>query len=149
MGGHPYWYFVPYDDGVKDALGALREREFRAGRYWPVCDDVDFEAPEAEQPAPGPQHRSMRAALEAAAETGTRSILDIERLSNQADYSVAAPVDAATSRKLFGSVQPDRAAVERGFDELLERIERGQCLYVVIHEGTEPREILFAGHSYD
>jgi hypothetical protein len=36
MGGHPYWYFVPFQPNAQVALDELREREFRAGRYSPV-----------------------------------------------------------------------------------------------------------------
>jgi hypothetical protein len=33
MGGHPYWYFVPFQPDLGTALRSLREREFKAGRY--------------------------------------------------------------------------------------------------------------------
>ncbi len=44
MGGHPYWYFVPYSENPKVALEALREREFKAGRYNPVLPFIELGA---------------------------------------------------------------------------------------------------------
>ena len=34
-------------------------------------------------------------------------------------------------------------------DDLFEAIPRGQCLYVVVHEGDQPKELFFAGYSFD
>jgi hypothetical protein len=36
MGGHPYWYIVPYESDIDAALHKLKQREFEAGRYNPV-----------------------------------------------------------------------------------------------------------------
>ncbi|MBE9040177.1 hypothetical protein IQ235_05145 [Oscillatoriales cyanobacterium LEGE 11467] len=33
MGGNPWHYFTPYRADINSALQALREQEFRAGRY--------------------------------------------------------------------------------------------------------------------
>jgi hypothetical protein len=38
MGGHPWWYLVPYEKDVAKSLEALRQREFKAGRYNPAED---------------------------------------------------------------------------------------------------------------
>jgi hypothetical protein len=35
MGGHAYWYLVPYESNVQDALDRLRDREFKAGPLQP------------------------------------------------------------------------------------------------------------------
>ena len=79
MGGHPYWYFVPYQGDLAKTLNALRDREFKAGRYNPVVPFPDFNNPDSFQKAPGAGHASIDDAREAAAEDGTRSILDVER----------------------------------------------------------------------
>ena len=34
-------------------------------------------------------------------------------------------------------------------DNLFEAIDRGHCLYVVVYEGDQPKELYFAGYSYD
>ena len=44
MGGHPYWYFVPYQENIQEALNALRQREFQAGRYNPATRVSAFSA---------------------------------------------------------------------------------------------------------
>ena len=81
MGGHPYWYFVSYEGDAGQALDALREREFLAGRYNPVLRYIEFDDPGFSAQQPGPQHDSIEAAMEAALEEGTRSILDVRTRS--------------------------------------------------------------------
>jgi hypothetical protein len=72
MGGHPYWYFVPYETDPSAALQKLRRREFEAGRYNPAIPfpkfPVDLGATSA-----GAKHRSIKAALEDSDADGTRS----------------------------------------------------------------------------
>ena len=82
MGGHPYWYVVDYQEDIAAALNALRQREFLAGRYNPVISYPHKLFPIGPQsPAPGAAHISIREAVEASDADGTRSILDIERIS--------------------------------------------------------------------
>ena len=57
MGGHPWYYSVPYVEDIAGALSALREREFRAGRYYPAEKLPRF--PVDENHAPGCQHVSI------------------------------------------------------------------------------------------
>ena len=45
MGGHPYYYVVPYQQDVERALAVLRENEFRAGRYYPAMPRLTFGEP--------------------------------------------------------------------------------------------------------
>ncbi|MGH7143619.1 MAG: hypothetical protein ACREJ2_05720 [Planctomycetota bacterium] len=152
MGGNPYWYFVKYQDDLGDALQQLRDREFRAGRYFPAIDAM-FEfpfPPGPDSPAPGAQHLSIEEAIEAAAESGTNSILDIESIGDEPFFCVAAPVDPALLRQLVGTDQPTRAMLESpAANELFESIERGQALYVVLYKDGQPDEIYFAGISFD
>jgi hypothetical protein len=147
MGGHPYWYFVPFDGDVAVALRSLREREFKAGRYSPVVRYLDFADPATARLAPGAQHRSVEDAVADAEDEGTRSILDIERISSIPDYGAAAPLDAQSLMGLYGTTEPTREMVEKL--EFLEDVERGQCVYVVIYKDGAPSEICFAGYSYD
>src|SRR5262245_4034699 len=127
MGGHPYWYFVRYNSDVSKALNDLREQEFRAGRYNPVLPFLDFPL-SPNSPAPGPKHRSIEAALQASAEDGTRSILDIERVGTQPDYCVAVPLDQLILESLYGTATPTREMAENNLD-FLEDVERGHCVY--------------------
>jgi hypothetical protein len=74
MGGHPCYYFVPYEEDIGAALQKLRKREFEAGRYNPAIPFLDFPIGPA-SPAPGKQHSSIQQALDASDADGTRSIL--------------------------------------------------------------------------
>jgi hypothetical protein len=147
VGGHPYWYYVPYEADVQAALDKLRAREFAAGRYSPVIRFLEFQEPAFSAQNPGTRHKTIGAAIEAAAEDGTRSILDIAEVGRRPDLGVAAPPSAARLRELYGTDQPTRAMLDG--HELFDEIERGQCLYVIAYDGGKPSEIFFAGYSYD
>jgi hypothetical protein len=147
MGGHPYWYFVPYQDDIQAALGALRQREFQAGRYNPATPFPRFPL-DVNAPGPGAQHATIEQAFEDADADGTRSILDLMRIGESADYCVAAALPAVKLRQYFGTERPTRAMVEES-EELFEDMERGQGVYVVVYDDDEPSEIFFGGYSFD
>ena len=147
MGGHPWFYFVEYEPDINAALQKLRQREFEAGRYNPAVDFPDFPVNE-QSPAPGAQHDSIDDAIEDADADGTRSILDMERVSDEPDFNAVAPVPRQILQDLFGTDRPTREMVE-GSEELFDALERGQGVYVVVYEGESPSEIFFAGYSFD
>jgi len=147
MGGEAYYYVVPYEAAITEALEKLREREFLAGRYNPVMRHIPFPLTD-EAPAPGGQHDSIMEAIEASAEEGTRSILDIMRISEEPDFCAACPLDEPTLVRLFGTARPSRAAVEGNLD-FFDGIERGQAVYIVLYEKGRPTELFFAGYSFD
>ena len=147
MGGHPWFYFVEYEPDVGAALGKLREREFRAGRYNPAVDFPEFPVG-PHSPAPGARHGSIEEAQEEADADGTRSILDMERVAEEPDYGAVAPLPREELLELFGTDRPTREMVA-GSDELFEALERGQGVYVVVYDGGQPSEIFFAGYSFD
>lgn len=147
MGAHFYYYFVPYQPNIEAALEALRQQEFRAGRYNPVMRFVPFPITPA-SPAPGPQHDSPDDAFVDAGEEGTRSILDILYIAEEPEFGAAAPVPANYLAKLYGTPRPTRAQVESNMD-FAENIERGEAIYITTYEDDEPTEILFAGYSCD
>jgi hypothetical protein len=148
MGGHAYWYFVPYQDDTQASLDALRTREFEAGRYSPVIRYLKFSEPAFSAQKPGKAHKSIKAAIKASAEEGTRSILDIDSVGDVPDYGVAAPLPAEKLHELYGTDKPTHAMVE-GDMSFLEDVERGKCIYFVVWEAGTPKETLFAGYSYD
>ena len=147
MGAHPYFYFVEYQPDIDAALQELREREFQAGRYNPVEPFLEFPL-DANSPAPGPQHESIDEAREAADADGTRSILDIENISDEPNFSVAAPLTEAQLEEYFGTVHPTKDMINQNMD-FLEDIERGHCVYIVVYKENQPDEIFFAGYSFD
>jgi len=147
MGGHPYWYVVPYQTDIQAALEALRQREFRAGRYNPVIMFPPFPI-DANAPAPGAEHASIAEAQEDADSDGTRSILDIERVADVDDFCTARPLSPEVIESLYGTSQPTRAMVEDNMD-FLQEVERGKGVYLLLYSGGRPTEILFAGYSFD
>jgi len=147
MGAEPYWYFVKYQPDIETALQELREREFKAGRYHPVTRFLEFPVT-ADSPAPGTKHKSIEQALAAASADGTRSILDIQSVSDEPDVGVATPLDDEVIESLYGTPAPTHEMVEDNL-EFLEEIDRGQAVYFLIYKGSKPAEILFAGYSFD
>jgi hypothetical protein len=147
MGSEPYYYFVEYNPDIDAALQDLREREFRAGRYNPVMPHIGFPI-RADSPAPGPEHDSIEEALEAADADGTRSILDLDHVSEEPDFCAVSPLPSEDLERIFGTTQPTREMIEGG-SELFESVERGQGVYIVIYKNNRPDELYFLGYSFD
>ncbi len=146
MGAVPYWYYAKYQPDVNAALQELREREFRVGRYNPVVPFPPFPV-RPDSPAPGARHRTIREALRAAGADGTRSILDLERVSEEPRLGAVSPLPEEALVALYGTTRPTREMVEQGADS--EYIERGQGIYILVYRDGQPDEIFFAGYSYD
>jgi hypothetical protein len=147
VGAHPYWYTVPYQSDLNEALQALRDREFRAGRYNPVMPFPKFPITPT-SPVPGARHTTIDEAMEAADADGTRSILDIFSIGEEPDFLVAAPLTNEILNSKYGTIRPTRQMVEANLD-FLEHIERGQAAYIILYEDGSPTAILFAGYSFD
>jgi hypothetical protein len=108
MGGEPWMYFVPYQPDVSKALEELRLQEFAAGRYYPAADDLWSAMPIGPNaPSPGPSHTSIEAAMKAAGEDGTKSILDMMRVSREPDYFAVSPMDKEALVDFFGHGSTD------------------------------------------
>jgi len=132
MGGWPYQYVVPYQDDTQAALDALRADVFARG---------DFYGSET-----GP--RDIKEAVARSGESGTRSILDIDRVSKNPGSQRAAPLTAEETARYFGGVRPTVRMVEE-CEALWEELERGQARYVVAYEGGVPAKLVFVGYSFD
>ena len=137
MGAHPWSYFVPYQQDVEAALNALREREFRAGRY-----NREWAAAYPQEP------RSIEEVLERCQETGSRSILDMFAVSDTPQICAVTPLPREELVRLFGTDRPTRDVVERDYG-LFDGIDRGHGIYVVVYDGDRPTELFFAGYSFD
>ncbi|MBS0580361.1 MAG: hypothetical protein JSR36_13990 [Proteobacteria bacterium] len=147
MGAHRYWYTVPYQPDINAALQALRAREFEAGRYNPVIPFPEFPVT-VSSAAPGRGHASIESALAAAQAPGTRSILDIGSVAEEPDFFVAAPLCEDTLQATYGTIRPTREMVDAHL-AVIGHLNRGHAAYVVIYADEVPREILFAGYSFD
>lgn len=148
MGGQPWWYFIDYEPDVNAGLQALREREFKAGRYNPVIPFLEFPI-DPNCPSPGAQHFSIEEAMEASDADGTRSILDVYAgLSDTPDYGCVAPLSTEKLILYFGTDKPTHEMIDSSHD-FFDDIERGQGIYVIVCKEGNPSEIFFAGYSYD
>jgi hypothetical protein len=132
MGAEAYEYTVPYEPDIQAALEKLRRRVF---------DSKQFNGAEFDPPTP-------EAAFELTDADGTRSILDITRISEHPDFCCAAPLSAEELESYFGTTKPT-AAMMREADDFWEDLDRGMARYVILYEGDEPSGIYFAGYSFD
>ena len=122
MGADPYFYFVPYQKDIQAALQALRETEFKAGRYDPAMRMADppsytFQMrfpPDESWPTPGAQHASIEEALEASEESGTGSILDLSRVGSAPDFFTVCPLHEGLRIVRTGLTADDRVIVSGG-----------------------------------
>jgi hypothetical protein len=147
MGAHPYYYVVKHQADLNAALQELRQREFEAGRYNPVIDFPSFPIG-PNSPTPGAQHASMQEARDDSDADGTRSILDLDHVSDEPEYFAVTPLSEQVLQQLYGTTQPTRSMVEKDMD-FLDDIERGQGVSIVLYKDGRPDEIFFAGYSFD
>jgi len=90
----------------------------------------------------------MAEAFDDADADGTRSIIDLERVSDEPEYGAVTALGDDVLQDLFGTNKPTRAMVEQS-DVLWEDLERGQGVYILLYENDTPSEIYFAGYSFD
>lgn len=152
MGAHFWSHHAPYQKDFQAALDALREREFRAGRFHqPLEIPPGFFGRlfgrQPSRPKP-PTTISEAIKLGEVDACGTRSVLDMERIGDSPDFGVAWLIPRGELQRLFGTDQPTHKMVEESND-LPERIERGHGVCVVTYANGRPNGIYFAGYSYD
>jgi hypothetical protein len=132
VGAEPYKYTVPYEPDIQSALDKLRRSVF---------ESKEFNGAEFNPPTP-------EAAFELTDADGTRSILDISRISDQPDFCCAAPLSPEELERYFGTQKPTEVMVRDSHD-YWEDIERGMARYVTLYDGDDPKGIYFAGYSFD
>ncbi len=149
MGGHYYYYFVPYQEDVNSALQALRKQEFEAGRYNPAIPfPFDDWPSQTLGTAQGAKHASIEGALEDSEADGTRSILDMERVGTRAGFGVVVQLSSDKLMDLYETTRPSHQMIKENLG-FFEEIERGQGIYIVVYKDDRPSELFFAGISYD
>lgn len=161
MGASGWSYYVPYDRDHKAALDRLRTAIFEAGRYYKRGRRTP---------------KSIAEAIELAAEDGTHSILDIDRVAPAptepgaeslrqlprepgkrgswfASYSqnigTARELHPDDLRALLGTTTPTRDQVDAAVEEITEHRARGLGTIIVIYAEGKPSELAFIGFSGD
>ncbi len=147
MGAHPYWYLIPYEENLNHALEKLRYREFKAGRYNPVVPFPKFPITDDSE-SPGPQHSDINLPLNEMEYKGTRSILDLMRVSHDNDYCTARILTQQELIKYFGTEKPSAGDVENN-PSFFDDVERGKGLCIIIYENDSPSDLFFVGYSFD
>jgi len=95
--------------------------------------------------------------LEEQGESGTHSILDIQRVSEEPEFGAVSPMPSEELEKLFGTAMPSRKMVEDKLSstdahDLVEHplvSERWQGVYFTIYRAGRPDELFFMGTSGD
>jgi hypothetical protein len=137
--GSQLWeYCVPYQADLNKVLFELREREFKAGRFY------------RSELKP----KNIDEAIRIADAEGTRSIIDIEKVSPTRDIMAISPAPPEKLKALFGTDKPSHGMVENAskklqheFQVFLETYDRGEGVYIIIYDGDRPSEIYIAGWS--
>jgi hypothetical protein len=133
VGAEPWYYFVPYEDNLQNALENLRQQEFAAGNFYP-----------SER-----RPKTIERAIEMADADGTKSILDMHRVGDSADCGVVYRLPPDEVAEIFGTEKPDRSVVDAKKWDLYSEINRGEGVCAVIYKDDQPSEIFFGGYSYD
>jgi hypothetical protein len=168
MGATTWNYFVPYEADTEGALQRLRQQVFRDGKYGsgipaPKEMKAAFEQLIAQSPNPELARQQMEQAmaqmeqlrhlmppeqtkpdtieelLEQRAESGTHSILDIQRISSVPDFGAVCPMASEDLQNLFATDKPTRKLVA----------ERWQGIYFTVYRDGMPDELFFMGTSGD
>jgi len=184
LGASGWCYFAPYQQDVSAALQELKQQVFREGLYERPMDlyreemgqAIDFLAEQYKDlPAAARVHtdlflsmartamrqprikrraRTIKELLRQCGESGTHSILDIDRISDVRGLSAIVPLSSEQVLDLFGTDQPTHDTVERwsqridplGAEPLYDRWEG---IYVVVYKDGQPDEVYFEGCSGD
>lgn len=126
-----YDYIVPWQADVQAVLDQLRHDVFVSGRYHGGNVGAS----------------SVDAAFSEAGEGGTRSILDISRVTPEPAPFCAALWSAIELLALVGTSSPtlDDLRINRA---LRDDVAPGTARFVIVHEGGAPSSIVFIGRSF-
>jgi|HubBroStandDraft_4_1064222.scaffolds.fasta_scaffold06549_1 hypothetical protein len=160
MGASDWSYVAPYRGDVNESLQELRERVFRDRQYW-WWDDF-------EEDEPRPDTIELLYASEHVKQSGTHSILDVDRVVHTSEPPTwdRWREDLGTVRPLaddrvilhFGSTRPSRTQFQAladdpsapGAMEFHDEVKmRGTGLYVLLYDGDQPSDVGFWGYSGD
>jgi hypothetical protein len=141
-------YFVRHQSDFQCALDELRQREFDEGRYYPAVLMPPTPVDECSPHGAGRIHETIEEAIEAAGATGTRSILDIEIVSDEGGVGIARRLSQKDLEAYFETTTPTRRQVLENLPT--NHMDRGEALCLPIYdEKGRPEAIFFAGYSCD
>ena len=169
MGATGWAYFAPYQANVEDVLQELRKGVFERGEYGhthAIAHDALAAMPAQLREAvqrlreleaqrlggPSRKFRSIDDLLEASAENGTHSILDIRHTASGPGFGVAWPAPLVTVGAVYGTEKPTRADIQKAGQGALEsamKLERWQAVFVIAYDQHRPCELYFEGVSGD
>ena len=132
MGAENYMWVTRYQKSLAKALDMARRETFAAGKFLG-----------AEK-----MPKSIAAAVEAAAEEGTGSLLDIMRVSKIPELCSVCTVSAKERKDFFGTEHPDGSEIADAMD-FWESFDRGMARAVTLYEQGRPVKICFAGWTLD
>ena len=159
MGASGWSYVTPLRGDVAESLRELRERVFRDREYW--------WRDEFEEDEPRPETIEGLRASEHVKQSGTHSILDVDRVVGTSeppawnrwreDLGTVRPLAENRIVLHFGTARPARAQFQaladpdapgaRAFHDEVKM--RGTGLYVLLYDGGQPSDVGFWGYSGD
>ena len=183
MGATGWSYFVSYQEDIHKALQELSEEVFKSGGYHkpyqpttneletaksilasfsldPVRTRKELDALLAFSEAiTGPPKRkrepkTIKQLLKQCEDSGTHSILDIERVSSRPTFGAVAPLSPQQLMNFFGTEQPTHSMIEKWSarvdpPDAEPLYDRWEGIYVIVYKDSQPDEIYFEGCSGD
>ena len=137
MGSQLWSVFTPFGDDTAQILVDARDRAFRNREYGKPWSRGE------------PQAKSIEALVDACAEDGTCSIIDVTAVCEEPGPGIAGRIPLASLKRLLGTTQPTRAQAEQSLPRLAEALDRGEAAFVVCYDDGKPVAVLFFGWSFD
>jgi len=176
VGASGWHHFVPYQEDIESALQKLRQQVFASGNYYRVdhseyrnmteedmrkrLNEGRVELQEEVKEIMLDDWRQIQRLKEPTTiqellrwnrESGTHSILDVTRVSEEPEFATVSPLSAEELREHFGTLKPTHQQVEVWLnnDDMFKLRRRWIGLYIIVFEDENPTEICFAGFSGD
>jgi hypothetical protein len=165
MGAAGWNYYIPYQPDMQKVLRDLQEQVFQSGSYIGPFTAEDYRELLGEKAnknlarslpsrASLPIPQTIEELQAQCRESGTGSILDIQRVTATPERGALAPLPPYKLLEIFGTEQPAREQVDRWALRLRSVTEeslyrRNQGIYVIIYRDGLPNEIYIEGASGD
>lgn len=106
----------------------------------------------------GTVEAAIQAVVDESEESGTKSVLDMSHISEIEDCGLVCPLKEKDLQSIFQTLQPNREQIEAilireeddvGCSLFWDSIANGEGRYIIAYENAQPKEIFFAGYSFD